>query len=168
MKIQFLGAAGTVTGSKYLLESSKGKKILIDCGLFQGVKNLRLRNWEEFPVDINSISAIVLSHAHIDHSGYIPRLVQKGFQKSIYCTPATKALAEILLEDSAYIKQEEAQYANYKHFSKHSPALPLYTKQDVAQSLPLFREKNYMKILKSMILKFVSYAQATYLVQAQF
>jgi len=143
MKIQFLGAAGTVTGSKYLLESSKGNKILIDCGLFQGVKNLRLRNWQEFPADINSIKAIVLSHAHIDHSGYIPKLVQKGFQKPIYCTPATKALAEILLEVSAYIKEEEAQYANYKRFSKHVPALPLYTKQDVAQSLPLFREKTY-------------------------
>jgi metallo-beta-lactamase family protein len=143
MKIQFLGAAETVTGSKYLLESSNGNKILIDCGLFQGVKNLRLRNWQEFPVDVNSISAIVLSHAHIDHSGYIPKLVQKGFQKTIYCTPATKALAEILLEDSAYIKEEEAQYANYKHFSKHNPALPLYTKQDVAKSLPLFKEKNY-------------------------
>ena len=85
MKIQFLGAAETVTGSKYLLESSNGNKILIDCGLFQGVKNLRLRNWQEFPVDVNSISAIVLSHAHIDHSGYIPKLVQKGFQKKIYC-----------------------------------------------------------------------------------
>jgi metallo-beta-lactamase family protein len=143
MKIQFLGAAGTVTGSKYLLESSKGTRILIDCGLFQGVKNLRLRNWQEFPIPLNSITAIVLSHAHIDHSGYIPKLVQKGFNKPIYCTPATRALAEILLEDSAYIKEEEAQYANYKHFSKHNPALPLYTKQDVAESLALFKEKNY-------------------------
>jgi metallo-beta-lactamase family protein len=143
MRIQFLGAAGTVTGSKYLLESSRGTKILIDCGLFQGIKDLRLRNWKEFPVAIESITAIVLSHAHIDHSGYIPRLVQKGFNKSIYCTPATKALAEILLEDSAYIKEEEAAYANYKHFSKHHPALPLYTKQDVAQSLPLFKQINF-------------------------
>jgi metallo-beta-lactamase family protein len=143
MKIQFLGAAGTVTGSKYLLESSQGTRMLVDCGLFQGVKNLRLRNWEDFPMDINSISAILLSHAHIDHSGYIPKLVQKGYRKAIYSTPATKALSEILLEDSAYIKEEEAQYANYKHFSKHTPALPLYTKKDVEQSLPLFIAKNY-------------------------
>jgi len=143
MKIQFLGAAGTVTGSKYLLESSIGTRLIVDCGLFQGVKNLRLRNWREFPVEINSIAGIVLSHAHIDHSGYIPKLVQKGFNKQIYCTPATKALSEILLKDSASIKEEEAEYANYKHFSKHHPALPLYTRKDVTDALPLFITKNY-------------------------
>lgn len=143
MKIQFLGAAGTVTGSKYLIESARGSKILIDCGLFQGVKNLRLRNWKPFPIPCHDIKAIILTHAHIDHSGYIPKLTKEGFEGDIFCTPATKALAEILLEDSAYIKEEEAEYANYKHFSKHSPALPLYSKQDVAKALPLFKTQNY-------------------------
>ncbi len=139
MQITFLGAAGTVTGSKYLLEASDGRRVLIDCGLFQGLKNLRLRNWQELPINPQSISAIILTHAHIDHSGYIPRLVKEGFNGHIYCTPATKALCTILLEDSARLKEEDAEYANQKNFSKHHPALPLYTVNDVKKAMTLFR-----------------------------
>lgn len=142
VKITFLGAAGTVTGSRYLIQSNSGQRILIDCGLFQGLKQLRLRNWAKFPIPPKTISAIILTHAHIDHSGYIPKLVQEGFEKEIYCTPATRALAEILLEDSAKLKEEEAEYANRKQFSKHKPALPLYTSEDVTNAMPLFRTKH--------------------------
>ena len=112
-EIQFLGAASTVTGSKYLL-THNGIKILIDCGLFQGPKDLRLRNWSNFPVNLAEITAIILTHAHIDHSGYIPRLVKQGFRGKIYCTAATKELCAILLPDSGYLMEEEAAYLN-KH-----------------------------------------------------
>ncbi len=139
MQITFLGAAGTVTGSKYLIESSDGVRILVDCGLFQGLKDLRLRNWKGLPVNPKSISAIILTHAHLDHSGYIPKIVKEGFSGHIYCTSGTKALSEILLEDSACIQEESAEYANKKKFSKHDPALPLYTTSDVKRSIPLFR-----------------------------
>lgn len=142
MKIKFLGAAGTVTGSKYLLESNSGQRILIDCGLFQGLKQLRLRNWENFPIDPKSISALILTHAHLDHSGYIPKLVKEGFCNEIFCSSPTRAVAEILLEDSAKLKEEEAEYANRKNFSKHHPALALYTDEDVQKSLKLFRTRN--------------------------
>lgn len=142
MKIKFLGAAGTVTGSKYLLESNSGQRVLVDCGLFQGLKQLRLRNWENFLVNPESISALILTHAHLDHSGYIPKLVKEGFSNEIFCTSPTRALAEILLEDSAQLKEEEAEYANRKNFSKHHPALPLYTDEDVQKSLKLFRTRN--------------------------
>jgi metallo-beta-lactamase family protein len=143
MRVQFIGAAETVTGSKYLLESDSGQKILIDCGLFQGTKNNRDKNWQSLPVDPLEITDIVLTHAHIDHSGYIPKLVSDGFRGFIHCTHATKALAEILLYDSAYLKEEEAYYANKFGFSKHKPALPLYTQQDVEASLKLFRTHNF-------------------------
>ncbi len=139
MKVTFLGAAGTVTGSKYLLESSDGTRVLVDCGLFQGLKNLRLRNWQGLPVKPQSISAIILTHAHLDHSGYIPKLVKEGFSGHLYCTSATKALTQILLEDSARIQEEDADYANRKKFSKHQPAQPLYTIADVQRSMHLFR-----------------------------
>lgn len=137
MKIQFLGATGTVTGSKYLVSGSS-KKILIDCGLFQGFKQLRLRNWAPLPVDPRTINAVVLTHAHIDHSGYLPLLAKNGFKGRIYCTRATRDLCEILLPDSAHLQEEEAEYANRQGFSKHKPALPLYTKQDAEHCLKLF------------------------------
>lgn len=142
MKISFLGAAGTVTGSKYLIESQNGNRILIDCGLFQGPKNLRLRNWDKFSVNPKTISAVILTHAHVDHSGYLPKLVREGFHGEIYSTPATHALAEIILKDSAKLKEEDAEYANRKAFSKHQPALPLYTSEDVERCMKLFRSKN--------------------------
>lgn len=137
MKIRFLGGAGTVTGSKYLL-TINGHKIMVDCGLFQGVKNLREKNWQSFPEDASSIEAIVLTHAHIDHSGYIPALMNAGFKGKIFTSSATLDLCKVLLPDSGYLQEEDARYANYKKFSKHSPALPLYTEADARRSLELF------------------------------
>jgi metallo-beta-lactamase family protein len=137
MKIQFLGATGTVTGSKYLLRRGP-KQFLVDCGLFQGFKQLRLRNWGPLPVNPQTINAVVLTHAHIDHSGYIPLLAKNGFTGRIYCTHATRDLCEILLPDSGHLQEEEAEYANRHGFSKHKPALPLYTKEDAEHCLKLF------------------------------
>ncbi len=136
-QLQFLGAAGTVTGSKYLL-THNGRKILIDCGLFQGAKALRLKNWEEFGVSPSEIESIILTHAHIDHSGYIPRLVKEGFQGKIYCTPATKELCQILLPDSGHLMEEEAEYLNRHKKTKHSPALPLFTVEEANAALSYF------------------------------
>lgn len=136
-QIQFLGAAGTVTGSKYLL-THNGRKILVDCGLFQGAKALRLKNWEEFGVSPSEIESIILTHAHIDHSGYIPRLVKQGFRGRIYCTPATEELCRILLPDSGYLMEEEAEYLNSHKKTKHSPALPLFTVEEANAALNYF------------------------------
>ncbi|MFZ0494037.1 MAG: MBL fold metallo-hydrolase [Acidimicrobiia bacterium] len=137
MKLHFLGATGTVTGSKYLVEDA-GSRILVDCGLFQGYKHLRKRNWAPFPIDPSSIDAVVITHAHLDHTGYLPLLVKKGFSAPIYATPATAALAGILLPDSGRIQEEDAEYANKKGYSKHEPALPLYTEADALSSLAHF------------------------------
>ncbi len=138
MQLTFLGAAGTVTGSKYLLETET-KKVLVDCGLYQGHKELRLRNWSQLPVLSQSIDAVVLTHAHIDHTGYIPLLVKNGFKGNIYCTPGTKALCEILLPDSGFLQEEEAAFMNKHDISKHKPALPLYTREDAVYSLEQFK-----------------------------
>ncbi|MCC6138064.1 MAG: MBL fold metallo-hydrolase [Bdellovibrionaceae bacterium] len=138
-QIQFLGGTNTVTGSKYLI-SHNGKKILIDCGLFQGLKSLRLKNWEDFPIPPSEIHAVILTHAHIDHSGYIPRLVKKGFRGKIYSTAATKEVCNILLPDSGYLMEEEAEYLNKKARSKHKPALPLFTYKEAQESLQYFHE----------------------------
>lgn len=138
MHITFLGATETVTGSKYLLRSGN-KTILVDCGLFQGYKELRLRNWAKLPIDISHIDAVVLTHAHIDHSGYIPLLVKHGFKGKIYCTHPTKDLCGILLPDSGHLQEEEAAFANAHGYSKHTPALPLYTKLDAIRSLEQFQ-----------------------------
>lgn len=132
--LQFLGASGTVTGSRYLLEID-GRHILLDCGLFQGWKPLRLRNWTPFPVDPESLDAVVLSHAHLDHSGYLPLLTKSGFRGRVYCTPATRDLWGILLPDSGHLQEEEAKYANRHRYSKHTPALPLYTEDDARRAL---------------------------------
>jgi metallo-beta-lactamase family protein len=137
LKIQFLGAAETVTGSRYLLTQGK-TKILVDCGLFQGFKNLRLRNWDAFPIAPSEIDAVLLTHAHLDHSGYIPLLVKNGFRGKVYCTSATRDLCRILLPDSGFLQEEEARFANKHKFSKHKPALPLYTQQDAETSLNSF------------------------------
>ena len=137
MKLQFLGANNTVTGSKYLVTTGS-KRILVDCGLFQGLKMLRLRNWQPLPVDPKSVDAVILTHAHIDHSGYLPLFARQGFSGPVYCTGATADLCEILLPDSGHLQEEEAEYANRHHFSKHSPALPLYTEQDARHCLKLF------------------------------
>ena len=136
-RLRFLGAAGTVTGSKYLLSNST-QKILVDCGLFQGLKELRLKNWDRFPIDPKTIDAIVLTHAHLDHSGYIPRLINEGFKGKIFCTPATLALCKILLADAGHIQEEEAEWLNRKKLSKHEPAKPLFTEKDAEAALKLF------------------------------
>jgi len=138
MKIKFLGGAGTVTGSKYLL-SIDDKRILIDCGLYQGVKNLRSKNWQKFPVDPSTINAVLLTHAHIDHSGYLPALMIAGFKGPIFSSSGTLDLCSVLLPDSGYLQEEDARYTNRKRFSKHSPAMPLYTEQDARRSLSLFK-----------------------------
>lgn len=142
MQIQFLGAAGTVTGSKYLV-TSKTTRVLVDCGLFQGLKQLRLRNWAALPVDPSSIAAVVLTHAHLDHSGYVPLLVKQGFRGRIYCTPATFELCRLLLPDSGHLQEEDAEYANRHGFSKHHPALPLYTEEEAERSLRQFHTVGY-------------------------
>jgi metallo-beta-lactamase family protein len=145
MKITFLGAAETVTGSKYLLEFEK-KKILIDCGLFQGHKEMRERNWEDFFIDPRDIDALILTHAHIDHSGYIPLLIKKGFCGKIFCSPATFDLCKILLLDSGFLQEEDAMRANKYGYTKHKPALPLYTKDDAEFSLQFFQSVNFDEI----------------------
>jgi len=137
-RLTFLGATGTVTGSKYLVEAD-GRRLLVDCGLFQGYKPLRLRNWAEFPVDPASIDAIVLTHAHLDHSGYLPRLVAQGFKGTVWATRATRALCGILLPDSARLLEEDANHANRSGYSKHHPAEPLYDEAQVQQALRLIR-----------------------------
>src|SRR5512141_2073946 len=135
--IQFLGAAGTVTGSRYLLRVPSGATVLVDVGLFQGAKELRLRNWSPFPVPPSSIDAIVLTHAHIDHVGALPLLVREGFRGAVHCTPATRDLAHLLLPDSGKLQEEEARFANKRGYSKHAPnARPLYTEADALAALP--------------------------------
>lgn len=140
--IKFLGAAHSVTGSKYLLDID-GFRLLFDCGLFQGLKELRLRNWDEFPTDPNSIDAVVISHAHIDHTGYLPKLVKEGYGGPIYCTPPTADLMEIMLLDSAKLQMEEAEYARKKGYSKHENPQPLYTEEDAKRCFSLFRTIPY-------------------------
>ncbi len=146
MKLTFLGATGTVTGSKYLLEHA-GKRILIDCGLFQGLKELRLRNWEKLPVDPAAIDAVLLTHAHIDHSGYIPLLVKNGFKGKVYCSSATFDLCSILLPDSGYLQEADAERSNRYGYTKHKPALPLYTEKDAKNSLKQFKAVDFGKPL---------------------
>jgi metallo-beta-lactamase family protein len=134
--LRFLGAAGGVTGSKFLL-SWDSQQVLLDCGLFQGLKELRLRNWAPPPIDIGRLSGVIITHAHIDHSGYLPRLVARGYRGPVYATTATCDLLKILLLDAAHLQEEEARYANREGYSKHTPALPLYTVEDAERALRL-------------------------------
>jgi metallo-beta-lactamase family protein len=136
--LSFWGAAGSVTGSKYLIESDRGR-LLIDCGLFQGLRELRDRNWAEPPFNAASINAVLLTHAHIDHTGYLPRLVRHGFRGPVYCSRGTASLLRILLPDSARLQEEEADYRNRHKITKHTPALPLYTEQDAREALKLLQ-----------------------------
>jgi metallo-beta-lactamase family protein len=129
--LTFLGAAGTVTGSKYLLETGT-HRVLVDCGMFQGLKSLRERNWAPLPESIHSVA---LTHAHLDHSGLLPRLVANGFGGRIFCTPGTKDLCQLVLLDAGHLQEEEARHANEGRYSKHSPALPLFTERDAAAAL---------------------------------
>ncbi|NNE72121.1 MAG: MBL fold metallo-hydrolase, partial [Acidimicrobiales bacterium] len=132
--LSFLGGTGTVTGSRFLIETPQSK-VMIECGLFQGLKKLRLRNWEQFPLDPATIDAIVVTHSHIDHIGYLPRLHKLGFRGRVYCTTGTADLARIVLPDSGHLQEEEARYANRKGYSKHDPALPLYTESEARDAL---------------------------------
>jgi metallo-beta-lactamase family protein len=142
ISLTFLGAARTVTGSKYLVESG-GARIMVDGGLFQGLKELRLRNWADFPVSPSSIEAIVLTHAHLDHCGYLPRLVAQGFKGRIFCTQGTQDLCRIVLPDSGRIQEEDAEYANRRQFTKHSPALPLYREVDALRAVSQLQPVGY-------------------------
>ncbi len=134
LKLSFLGGAGTVTGSKFLVENAD-HRILIDCGLFQGFKAIRLRNWAPFPIDPRRIDAVVLTHAHLDHTGYLPLLVKHGFAGPIFCSESTAAFCKILLPDAGHLQEKDAEYANRHGFSKHKPALPLYTFDDAVRML---------------------------------
>ena len=135
-KISFYGGVGSVTGSKYLLESN-GKKVLVDCGLFQGLRELRERNWAKQPFDPTEIDAVIITHAHIDHTGFLPRLVKLGFSGKVFTSRATGDLMKILLPDSARLQEEEADYRNRQNLTKHSPALPLYDEDDAKEALEL-------------------------------
>lgn len=136
MQISFYGANGTVTGSKYLLDDGSART-LIDCGLFQGFKQLRQRNWQALPFSVREVRSVVLTHAHIDHSGYLPLLVKSGFEGPVHCSKATRDLCHIMLPDAAHLQEEEARYANKRGFSKHKPALPLFTIEDAERALRL-------------------------------
>ncbi len=146
VKAKFLGGAQSVTGSRYLLEVDDFK-ILIDCGLFQGLKELRLRNWSEFPIEASQINAIILTHAHIDHTGYLPKLVKEGFQGTIYCTHPTKDLTQILLADSAKLQQEEAEFASKKGYSKYQKPEPLYRIEDAERVFPMLKSYEFEEII---------------------
>src|ERR1051325_3423249 len=155
--LQFLGATETVTGSKYVLEAG-GSRAMIDCGLFQGLKDLRERNWNPLPLKPASISWTLLTHAHIDHTGYLPRLVRDGFTGPIYATGATADLMKVMLPDSGRLQEEDAEYANRKGFSKHTPAVPLYTEQDAERALKQVRPVPYnedVRLSKFMTARFV-------------
>jgi len=138
MRVRFLGAAQTVTGSRYLV-SANGSQVLVDCGLYQGVKNLRLRNRQPLPVPVTSIDAVALTHAHVDHSGFLPALHRQGYRGPVYCSAATLDLCKVLLPDAGFLQEEDARYANRKHFSRHSPAEPLFTEDDARRVLKQFR-----------------------------
>jgi metallo-beta-lactamase family protein len=138
LTLSFLGATGTVTGSKHLLDTGR-VQVLVDCGLFQGFKQLRLRNWQELPLPARALDAILLTHAHIDHSGYLPVLARAGYRGAVYCTPSTAALCDILLPDAAHLQELDAAYANRHGYSRHRPALPLYTAADARRALELLR-----------------------------
>jgi metallo-beta-lactamase family protein len=138
VSLQFLGAAGGVTGSKFLFTYGNDQ-LLIDCGLFQGLKELRQRNWAQVPIDLQRLRTVILTHAHIDHSGYLPRIVSKGYHGPVFATPGTCDLLGVMLPDAAHLQEEEARYANRNGYSKHSPALALYTIEDAEQALKLLR-----------------------------
>lgn len=144
LELRFLGGTGTVTGSKYLLRGVPAS-VLVDCGLFQGLKALRLRNWAPPPVAPKSVDAVVLTHAHLDHSGYLPRFVREGYRRLVHASAGTRDLCALLLPDSGYLQEEDARYANKRGFSKHKPALPLYTEDDARASLERFAAVPFRK-----------------------
>jgi len=150
VNITFLGGAGTVTGSKYLVQHNQ-HSLLVDCGLFQGYKQLRLRNWTPLPVEPCQIDAILLTHAHLDHSGYLPILAKEGFAGHVYASRGTQELCRVLLPDSGHIQEEDAAFANRHAFSKHAPAQPLYTRQEALNALPFIKAVDYGKIITPIV-----------------
>ena len=158
ISLTFLGAARTVTGSKYLVESN-GTRIMVDSGLFQGLKELRLRNWQDLPVPASSIEAVVLTHAHLDHCGYLPRLVAQGFRGRVFCTQGTQDLCKIVLPDAGRLQEEDAEFANRHNFSKHKPALPLYTEIDAQRAVSQLQPVGYdrpMPVAKGIEVEFIN------------
>lgn len=147
MDITFYGATGTVTGSKYLVDDGT-RSALIDCGLFQGFKQIRQRNWQPLPFAAKSVGSVVLTHAHIDHSGYLPLFVRNGFSGPVYCSKATRELCAIMLPDAAHLQEEEARYANKRGFSKHKPAQPLFTLEDAERALKLLEPVDFEDTIK--------------------
>lgn len=142
MRIRFLGAAGTVTGSRFLVSGTR-TRFLVDCGMFQGSRAIRRRNWDTFPVPATDIGAVVLTHAHLDHCGYLPALVKQGFRGPIYCTPNTAALVPIILRDSAHLQEEDTAYARRAGYSRHADPQPLYTTQDAETTIGLLLPRDF-------------------------
>lgn len=165
--IRFLGAAGTVTGSRFLLQCGN-TRVLIDCGMFQGLKELRLKNWAEFPVDPETIDAVVLTHAHLDHCGYLPRLVKLGFQGQVFTTQFTAKLAEVVLRDSARIQTEDAAYAAKKQFSKHNPPVALYDEGDVDHTMKLFEPQEFNSKIQVAEQTFVTFVPSGHILGAAY
>src|SRR5260221_8040090 len=158
ISITFLGAARTVRGSKYLAESN-GTRVMVDAGLFRGLKELRGRNWQDLPVPASSIEAIVLTHAHLDHCGYLPRLVSQGFRGRVFCTQGTQDLCKIVLPDAGRLQEEDAAFANRHNFTKHEPALPLYTEVDAFRAVSQLQPCGYdrpMPVAKGIEVDFVN------------
>jgi metallo-beta-lactamase family protein len=156
--LTFLGAARTVTGSKHLLQVGD-RRLLVDCGLFQGLKALRERNWQALPLKASGIDAVVLTHAHLDHCGFLPRLVSQGYTGRVFCTPGTAELARIVLADAARIQEEDAERANRRHYTKHSPALPLFTTKDADRAMALLQPVGYnrpMPVMPGVEVEFVN------------
>ena len=156
--LTFLGAAGTVTGSKHLLDTGT-HRVLVDCGLFQGLKELRERNWQPLPIQPGNIDAVILTHAHLDHCGYLPRLVVDGFKGRVFCTAGTRDLCSLVLPDSAHIQEEDARDANRHGYTKHHPALPLYTANDAAQALSQLQPVGYnrpMPVVPGVDVEFIN------------
>ncbi len=149
LTLQFLGAAGQVTGSKYFLRTATHRGLLVDCGLFQGGHELRQMNWNPLPIQISDIANVVLTHAHLDHTGYLPKLATSGFAGQVWCTPATLDVTQYILRDSAHIQEEDALTANRRHYSRHKPALPLYSSEDAAKALGMFHvmDRHKKKVL---------------------
>lgn len=167
VSITFLGGAETVTGSRFLVESTDAK-VLIDAGLFQGLKELRLKNWDNFPVDTSTIDAVVLTHAHLDHCGYLPLLVKQGYKNPVYLTSNTAKLAKVIMLDSARIQVEDAKYASKKGYSKHSSPLPLYTEDDVNKTITKFRSILFREKTKIAKNTFVTLYPAGHILGAAF
>ena len=165
--LTFLGAAQCVTGSKYLLETA-GRQVLIDCGLFQGMKELRERNWEPLPIEPSHLDAVVFTHAHIDHTGYLPRLVRQGYKGRAFCTPATADLLRIMLPDSGRLAEDDAREANREGYTKHSPALPLFTEEDAFAALTHLQPVGYDRPIPAAGAGTITFADAGHLLGSAF